>query len=144
MEDNVKNSFRVLGELTNLLAEKKSSWHQQLLIASTTLFGVLIALQQGNASLLAARLTFALAVAFLAIGILLIAISLYSHVDAISRARKLATDESIKALREERAMNPIAAKEKKKFQICEKLAYICYALSMILLTIYVVLKAIFV
>ncbi len=143
MENNISNSFRILGELTNLLAEKRAAWHQQLLVASSALFGVLIALQKESSSYLYTRLTFALALVLLALGILLTAISLYSHVDAISRSRKAATKEAVDALHGDRAMKPVAVRERKLFSFCEKASYICFGLSVLLLAAYSFLIAVY-
>ncbi len=143
MDSNVSSSFRTLGKLTNLLAEKRAAWHQQLLVASAALFGVLIALQKESSSYLYIRLTFALALVLLAIGILLTALVLYSHVDAVSRSRKAATEEAVNALHEARAMKPVAVRERKGFLICEKISYICFGISVLLLASYSILIAIY-
>ncbi|MDH6310559.1 hypothetical protein M2451_003351 [Dysgonomonas sp. PFB1-18] len=143
MDNNISNSFKTLGEQTNLLAEKRASWHHQLLVASSALFGILISLHNGNSLLLFVRLVFALSVVLLALGIFLIGISLYSHIDAVSRARKAATEEAILAAREHRAMKPVAVPVRKIFSFCEKASYICFGLSVLLLAAYSVLIAVY-
>lgn len=143
MDKNVSNSFKTLGELTNLLAEKRSSWHHQILVASSALFGILVALQRDSSTLLYVRLTFAASLVLLALGILLIGITLYSHVDAVSRARKEYTQEAVSALREDRGTKPVAVPVRKLFLICEKLSYICFGLSVLLLASYSIFIAIY-
>ena len=143
MDSNIKNSIKTLGEQSNLLAEKRASWHYQLLVASSALFGVLISLHSGGSSSLFVRLTFALSVVLLSLGILLTGINLYSHIDAVSRARKAATKEAVTALHEGRAMNAVSVPERKIFAFCEKASYICFGISVLLLASYSVFIAIF-
>ncbi len=143
MDSNISNSIKALGKQSNLLAEKRASWHHQLLVASSALFGILISLHSGNSPLLFVRLTFALAVVSLALGILLIGISLYSHIDAVSRARKAAIEEAVSAAREDRGMNVVSVPERKIFAACEKIAYICFAVSVLLLASYSIFIAVY-
>lgn len=143
MEKNVSNSFKTLGEMTNLLAEKRSAWHHQVLVASSALFGILIALQRDNSSLLCIRLIWAVALVSLALGVLLIGIALYSHIDAVSRAREACTEESVRALHEHREMMPVSVPERKLFSFCERVSYICFGVSILLLASYSILIAIY-
>ena len=138
-EKNIHDSIKLLGNLTNQYAEKRASWSQHILLLSSTLFGILISLHDTHSDKLYIRLVFALAVAFLGIGILLTALAVYSHIDAVKRARKVAVEESQDALRKHRAMNTVTVPERKIFLFCESAGYVCLVLSVLLLSLYAVL-----
>ncbi|SDC53804.1 hypothetical protein [Williamwhitmania taraxaci] len=135
------NILKPLSDLTNLLAEKRSAWSQHILLLASTLFGILIYLQGKSSGTLPTRLCFALAVVALGFGILLTAIALYSHIDAISRTRKDYTEEAISALHEHREMNSVSASVRRLFVFCEWLGYICFFATVLLLSAYSFLLA---
>lgn len=139
MDNNYRQSLVTLAQQSNLPTEKRSTFHHRLLVASSSLFGVLIALHTKVEAGLPARMAFSAAILSLAIGILLCSLALYHEIDATSRARKLYTEESIAALRESRATEPVSAPERKIFVLCAKAAYICFAISVLLLASYVVM-----
>jgi len=142
MNEDVKNSVKTIVELTNLLAEKRHAFLQHILLVSTTLFGVLIALQQKSSEWLAARLCFALALVLLGFGILLTSIALYGHIAAVSRSRDLYLAQSKNALREPRATLPVSTPSKKIFVRSETTAYVFFCFSLILLSCYAVIIAV--
>lgn len=142
MDENVYNSFKTLTELSNLLAEKRASWSQQLLLASSTLLGILVSLHSRSSDNLYVRLCFALAIVLLCIGILMTGISLYSYVDAISRTREEFVKEAILAAREHRAAQNVSVPTKKINVFCEKTSYICFASCVLVLSLYMVLNSI--
>ena len=141
MEKNVYDSLKTLEQLTHLLSEKRASWSQQLLLISSTLLGVLVSLHAKSSDNLYVRLCFALAIVLLAIGILLTAVSLYSHIEAISRTRQEYTQESISALHDNRASKPVSVPAKKIFVFCEKTGYIGFVSCVFFLSLYVVLNS---
>ncbi len=141
MDENVNNSIKTLGKLTNELAEKQYAWFRHILLVSATLFGILISLHGKNSDMLHIRLCFALAIVVLALGILQISIAMYSHIDALRRSRKVYTKETIDALHEHRASQPVSVPVRKIFVFCEKSGYICFALSVVLLAVYALLLA---
>ncbi|OAV65497.1 hypothetical protein Barb6XT_02383 [Bacteroidales bacterium Barb6XT] len=135
-DDFMKKAEKTTGEATNLLAEKRSEWHQQLLVAGSALFGILISLHNTSLYGRYIRMTFALAIVLLALGILMTAISLYSYVYNLARARKAYTEESTSALHERRAIGAVYVHEKKVFAVCETAGYACFVLSVVLLALY--------
>jgi hypothetical protein len=148
MDENVSNSIKTLSEQSNLLAEKRAAWYHQLLVASSALFGILISLHGKSPLLIPGhpacfRWIFAIALALLALGILLTGMNLYSHIDAMSRARKEAIEEAKSAALEGRAMKIVAVSAKTIFLLCEKASYICFGLSVLLLTSYFVLTIVY-
>jgi hypothetical protein len=137
----VQDDIKMIAEQSNLLTEKLSEWHHRLLVAASALFGILISLHTTSQVCPLARLTFAAAIVSLALGILLTAYSLYREIDAIRRARKAYVEESVAALREGRATDPVVARERKRFVFCAKASYTCFAFSVLLLALYAVLIA---
>jgi len=142
-DENLENSKRRIAEASNQLAEKQHVWFQHILLVSSSLFGILIALHNNNSYTLYIRLCFAIAVALLALGILLTAILQYSHLEAVHRARKALVQESQIAFREHRAATDVYVPERKIFVICEKASYVCFVLSVLLLAVYTFLTALF-
>lgn len=143
MEFDQKSTMDSLKELIKLHYERKCAWQQQLLLATSTLFGVLIALQKETSSILIIRLIFAISLVFMAIGILSLSITLYSQIDAIKRLRKKASEQAVEAYNNNEQMQPILIYEKKVFKAFEICFYISIVSSVLLLSIYVLLKAIF-
>ncbi|KAA6346404.1 hypothetical protein EZS27_006054 [termite gut metagenome] len=138
MDKDVSNSLKALHENSKVLAEKRFAYHQYLLVPASTLFGILISLHSNDLGTLYTRLFFSLSIAALVCGILSNAMALYSHIDAVNRTRKVATQESLDAYRENRAMNPVSVPSRKLFVVCEKATYICYALGVVLLSLYTI------
>ena len=131
---------RELIKATREFQEKKYAWSQHVQLLAASLFGILIALHDGSSGMhLAARMAFALAIVLLALGILLNAITIYGHIDAVARARKAFQDEMKAALNEYRDVGPVTVPERRLFAICAIAAYTCFVLSLLLLASYVVL-----
>lgn len=136
MDKEYHDILKQLTDLTNLLAEKRSAWSQHILLLASTLFGILISLQGKSSGMPLTRLCFALAVVALGLGILLTAIALYSHIDAISRARKGYIEEATNALRYGREMKPVSSSVRRLFVFCEWSGYICFFATVLLLSAY--------
>lgn len=131
---------RELIKATREFQEKKYAWSQHVQLLAASLFGILIALHGSNSDThLAARLAFALAIVLLALGILLNAITIYGHIDAVGRTRAAFLDEMKAALREHRDVGPVAVPERRLFATCAIAAYTCFVLSLVLLASYVAL-----
>lgn len=131
-----QNSFKVLKELMDLMEKTRQTWLQHILLLSTTLFGILISLHDRTLENLYARWSFALAVVLLGFGILMIAISLYAHINTLKRVRILYSEEAITALRENREAGYVGVNERKVFGVCEKIGYICFSLCILGLSLY--------
>jgi len=141
MDENLKKSMKTIVGISNQLGEKLHSWFQYILLPASSLFGILIALHGRSSDILHIRLFFALAIVALALGILLIAIATYSHIEALRRLRKNYEQEAITALREHRGVGHVGASERKIFLFCEKAGYAFLILSVLLLAVYVLLSA---
>jgi hypothetical protein len=143
MDKDVMNSFETLGRITNQLAEKRHAFLQHVLLVSVTLFGILISLHRSGSELHASRLCFAASICLLALGILLTGISLYGHIEAISQTRKAYLHEAQTALHEGRATRPVSAPSGTIYVFCEKACYVLLSLSLLLLSCYSIMTALF-
>jgi hypothetical protein len=139
MDEKAFKNAKTFVDLTNQLAEKKYAWSQHILLLSSTLFGILIALHNESSNTLGIRLCFSLAVALLGFGVLLTAIALYSHINALGRSRKVFLQESSDALNKRRDVKPVGVPALKIFVVCEIVGYICFFLCVALLSLYSIL-----
>ncbi|MFW5700639.1 MAG: hypothetical protein ACOCWM_03030 [Cyclobacteriaceae bacterium] len=121
-------------------AEKRYVWQRHIQLLGSSLFGILISLHGiGAQQYPAYRLVFALAVVLLALGILLISLALYGHVNAVGRTHKALLDEVQKAGKEFRDIRGVSVPSRPLFVVCEWSAYICFGMSVLLLAFYVTL-----
>lgn len=141
MDKDVMNSIKTLGRITNQLAEKRHAFLQHVLLVSSTMFGILISLHSNGSELQLARLCFAISLCLLGLGILLTGISLYGHIDSISQARKAYLDEAQNALHEGRATEHVSAPAGTIYVFCEKACYVLLSLSLLLLSCYSIMIA---
>lgn len=137
----LETEMRTLSQAANFLTEKRASWHQQLLVAGSALFGILISLHNTSTQSLHIRLMFAVIVVLLALGILSSAASIYSQIDAIKRFREAYVEEAISARREHREKNAVSVRERKLFSVCAIASYVCFGISVVLLAVYAVMLA---
>jgi hypothetical protein len=138
----IDQAANALIKTANLLSEKRADYHRQLLVAGSALFGILISFHKSTGECPLARLTFAVAVVLLALGILSSAVSLYRPINAIARARKLYTEEAIQALHEDREPDYVAVGSKMIFEVFGIASCSFFVLSVLLLSAYVVLVTI--
>ncbi len=134
-----EDAFRKSKELMELFNEKQSEWLQRVLFLSATLFGVLVSLHTTTEAGLYSRLAFGASLVSLALGILMLAIALYSHIDSLKRVRKAYTEEAGSAVRERREVGFVSVPPRKFYTACEVAAYIFLPLSVVLLTTYSVM-----
>jgi hypothetical protein len=128
-------------ELTNDIAEKRFAFFRHLLLIATTLFGILISLSSKSYTQPYIRVSFAVSILLLSIGILALALSSYSEIEYRIRGRESYRKEALSAAREGR--EPVWVDEQPiKFYVrSEKVAYIFLSLSILSLAIYTVLIA---
>ena len=133
------SAFRKSKELMDLFNEKQPEWLQRILFLSVTLFGILISLHSTAATGQYTRLAFAASLVSLALGILLLAIALYGHIDNLKRIRKKYAEEAANAIHERRKVGPVSVLPRKRYTFCEGAAYIFLSLSIILLVAYAIM-----
>jgi len=138
-----KSSIENIKNLMEKRTQLQGSWLQHILLMSSSLFGILIALHGRGSDIPYIRWVFALAVSVLALGILLETISLYSQISDLKRLQVDYVAEVLAALRECRDEQPVLTSPRIIFAICEKVGYICLSLSVLLLALYAVLLAVY-
>ena len=126
-------------ESINQHSQKRETWLKSILLLSSSLFGILISLQNTNTASLHSRICFAVAIALLGCGILLLAIALYGFVDILAKHRADVLQESLNAFHENRALKTVSTKERSIFSDCEKIGYICLAFCVVSLVVYTLL-----
>ncbi len=136
---DLKAAEKKLSEITKKTMEMKTAFLKQILFLAVTLFGILISFHSKIESNTMLRLSFALALVLLLLGILLLSISLYESIEGYNRLQK-GYREMIQAQIEGASSRPVLIKPKKVFEVCEKSAYISLLLSLILFALYSVLR----
>lgn len=142
MSLDYQNGRKQVMLMSNEITDKRAKWLGNILFLCATLFGILISLHGETQTSLYTRLCFAVACISLALGILLLSIASYHHIAAQTRARNSYAEEVQNAHKENRAVEPVRADKIKFFLFCEVCAYICLLLSVLLLAVYSLLKAI--
>lgn len=134
---SLRSSFEQLNEL----GEKRDQVHydfiKQVLLMSTSLFGILVALHTKPATSDSIRNSFAFSLALLSLGILFLSISLFAQVALHRKLWSLKREDILKQLRDENykpAM--IGAEPSKLYGFFEKFGYLSLLLSVCSLTIY--------
>lgn len=125
--------------LAEEVANKKSSLFSGLLIASTSMLGILISLHTPSQIPLHIRLVFVAALLLFVFGIVAVATLLYTHIAAVKQLRALYTDESIRAHREGRNPDMVKVNPSMLQKACELATYICLAAGLLTLTVYAIL-----
>lgn len=140
MDDNYYHKqMEVLADLTEKSAGKQETFFQQILIASASILGILVALHTVPPSSLCIRLVFVSVIGLLALGILSTGITLYDHSLLVERARQAYLSEAENALKDERKLNPVFVRKKRRTLIAEKCSLLFPVLGLIVLVVYAVL-----
>lgn len=137
-----ESAFRTSEKLMNQFNDKQYDWLQRILFLSVTLFGILISLHTTTGAALCIRLAFGGALVSLALGVLLLTIALYAHVDTLKRGRKKYTEEAGNAIHERREVGAVFVKPRKIYIACEACAYFFLVLSILLLAAYAIILSV--
>ena len=130
----------IMKELSEKANEKTLSLWQHILLVSSSIDGVLISLHIESPSCLYIRLVFLLSVFLLSVGVSCSAIVLFDLTALHERARQEFLHEYEKAIQDDRKLNPVYVGYKKRTLICQKTSYWCFALSMLLLLTYTIMR----
>lgn len=125
---------------TNLSSEKQDTFSYNVLLVASSIFGILISLHDNKTECLYTRVAFLIAILLLALGILSLVIMLYDRSMLVERMRQKYLKEVVNALREDKEVNPVFAKEGKRLIICRKISYTTLLLSLFILIIYTTLS----
>lgn len=132
-----------LADLTVQSSEKQETFWQHALLVFSGTFGIVVSLHTGNSSDLYIRSVFVLAVVSLALGTLSTAIVVYDLSQLVERIRQVFLNESLNALREDREMKAVFVDLHKRTSICKWISCLLFAISIIALSSYSVLSALF-
>jgi hypothetical protein len=134
-----RNQFKKIEELTALSAEKQQTFLQQILIVSSSILGILVALHKIQLEARYIRWVFVLAVLLLALVVLCTALALFVHTQLVESARQAFCKEVDIAMKEDRPLENVGIGMKKRTLLFEKTSLICFVASLILLGVYTVL-----
>jgi hypothetical protein len=129
-----------LARQTEILAEKRVSFFQSLLIGSSSILGILVSLHSTQSACLCIRLVFALAVVLLSLGILSTGIALHDVPMYVDIARKEFSREVANASREDRKVKPVVLTPKKRTAFFEKSSLVLLIAGLFTLVIYTILS----
>lgn len=139
---SINSSFNLFSELIEKRDNARFGFIKQILLMASGLLGILVSLHKTSATDNFTRISFALSLGFLALGILLLSVGMFENV-VVSRKKVMEwRDEILKQLRDESySVKPILGNPPKIYVICERVGYFSFVLSIISLTIYAILIA---
>ena len=142
MRPDLRASFEQLSDLADKRDEVHFNFIKQILLMSSTLFGILVSLHKTPATSDNIRISFALALATLSLGILFLSIALFAQV-AVHKTLFLKKKEYIQLQLRDDSHEPkiIGTEPSKIYEYLEKIGYVSLLLSIIGLTVYAVLIA---
>jgi len=123
-------------ELTNVAGDKQESFFQQLLIVSSTILGILVALHKPDIEFLCIRLVFVLSVLTLVLTVLSLVLLLFDLSRSSENLRQAFRKEAQHAVQEWRKLDIVTVPKKKRTLFCEKFSLIAFAVSLLLLDSY--------
>ncbi len=126
----------------NSASKAEAEWIQRVLFLSSTLFGILISLFQKSTTNHHARLMFVVAISLLSLGILLLALALYSYPKSQRQGAVKFLEELQRAYSEGNKPEMVSVNRGKFYIVCEKIAYVSLVLSVLSLASYTVLSVI--
>ena len=139
-----EKTLGALSKLNELIIEhqgKRESWIRHILLGASSLFGILVSLQNNALFGNAYYYLFALAISGLGIGVLMLSLCLYSFVDNSSRLKSNYKDEIHRASHEGRAIEVVAVSSRRIFVISEIVGYACFAIAIVLLSAFSILQS---
>lgn len=137
VQKHLEQNLEILEKIDDRFVHKKENWFRQILLLSSTLFGILISLHKGNSHTQSSHQAFLVALVCIVLGILGTAIALYGLTDSYARLKKAHALETRSALVERRQAGISTAGVRKVFVWCENIAYLFYLLGLLALILYI-------
>lgn len=139
---SIKTSLDLFSELIEKRDEARFGFIKQILLMASGLLGILVSLHKTSSSDNNIRISFALALGLLSLGILLLSIGLFEHV-IVRRTQVMKWKEQLQKQIRDESYNPtvILGNPPKIYGICEIIGYFSLMLSIICLTVYAILIA---
>ena len=128
-----------LAQLTNQATERKCSFLQHILLVSSTLFAILVALRPGDSSILLHQMLYSVATSLLSLGVLSSSVVYKEYTSFLQQCRQAYYDELKKSYQENRKLEPVYARLKRSTEIFEKVCYISLIASLFAFTLYIIL-----
>jgi len=128
-------------EFNAIVAKKneiRESFIKQLLLMSTSLFGILVALHKTTANDNYSRISFSVALDLLLLGILCLSVGLYAQVIDYKNLQ-IQASENIDRQRHGLPSEIMCSNKSKRFLLVEKIGYIALLLAIVSLAIYAIL-----
>lgn len=138
--EQVYNAAKRDMELAEELLRKKSEWRRYLATSATALLGILASLTDMRSDTFCVRILFAASVVLLALGILLLSVSLLSDVYYLEKGRALFAEETRKAYEESRPQEQISVPKKKALEYCASAGAVCCASALLFLCVYTLMR----
>lgn len=133
---DVKSTLEQGARLSREATDKESEFLRYILLAASSIFGILISLHPKSPEYIYSRWVFLLSVLTLALALLLGSLALYGRPRLPRRAQKRLSEESRAAIREHRPMNPVYITVSGYYSLCEKAAYTLLLIALVLLCTY--------
>lgn len=139
---SLKSTLEQLADIASKRDEAHFSFIKQILLMASGLIGILVSLHKATTTAAHIRISFALALGLLSLGILCLSIALFAQV-AVHKAIFLKwKEEALSHIRDEKYQpKPFVVEPSKLYALVEKIGYGSLFLSIICLTIYAVLIA---
>lgn len=129
-----------LEQYTNLSAEKQDAFSHNVLLVSSSILGILISLHDNKTECLYTRVAFLIAILFLVVGILSLAVMLYDRSMLVEHARQKFAEEARIALQEDRKLRSICVPDGKRLKVCKIISYTTLPLALLMLVVYTILS----
>jgi hypothetical protein len=139
-----KENFHLYRDLKDQATEKKVSFFQNILIASSSMTGILVALHNKQPLDLYIRLVFVLGVLLLVLGILTVSITLYDYTNLAEQKAQDFHKELQTALKSDRKLNEVTGRWKKGTLFCEKYSLLFLIIGLFVLVVYTCIVTIFI
>ncbi len=125
-----------IAKISKVKSEKYYTWLRGVIVASSSLLGVLVSLKSGQSSNLVEHRVFLTSIGLIALGILCGSIALYGEVSAWHHLQSSAIQRRKEASSGNKLLSPAYGEPDRIYLACEKVCYVSLALSAISLVCY--------
>ena len=136
-----QGQLRVVSELVEKSSQLRFSFFQHILLVSSSILGILIALHSSNSPYIYIRLVFLLALVLFALGILSTGVVVHDLSLLVADIQLKYSKEVQRASRADREANPVFAAKKKRTLLLEKWCLILLSSGLFVLVLYGALVA---
>jgi hypothetical protein len=138
---SLNSSLDTFAKLQDKRDEARFGFIRQILLMASGLLGILVSLHKTPASDNCTRISFALALGLLSLGILFLSIGLFEQVVVRRTVAIKWSKQILLQIRDENYQPIVVGEPPGIYEICEKIGYVSLILSIICLTVYAILIA---